>query len=244
MRADLLEARASIEWPSSQFLPFHARLEEWLKTNVRIEIRDNDPPATHNRIVAVEREFLPLAFSVEAGAYINAIRSSLDILAMALVRRYNLAIEEHRVEFPIFRSEALFMEKNGGPLLQRLPDRERAVIQALKPYPEGNPALWTLHHLDIVRKHRRLLDVHPQPIHVWLEGTLKPGDFKPLATGTIKANEETVLGLLRKGAPEPAVRSSFYAALAEPGYIGRKPILATLSKLADIATEVINRFDG
>jgi hypothetical protein len=83
MRADLLEAQASVDWAVEQLLPFHQRLE----ANVVIEIRDVPPPATHNPIVAVERELLPISFSVEAGAYINAIRSSLDILAMALVRR-------------------------------------------------------------------------------------------------------------------------------------------------------------
>ena len=77
MCADLLEAQASIDWASSQFLCFNAHLEEWLKANVRIEIRDLPPPATHNPIVAVEKELLPLAFSVEAGAYINAIRSAV-----------------------------------------------------------------------------------------------------------------------------------------------------------------------
>jgi hypothetical protein len=243
MRPDLLEAQASIDWPSSQFLSFHARLEEWLKANVRIEIRDLDPPATHNPIVAVEKELLPLAFSVEAGAYINAMRSSLDILAMALVRRHDVQIDERRVQFPIFESEASFQEFKGGSLLQRLPERERAIMVALRPYPEGNPALWTLHYLDIVRKHRRLLDVRIQPIHMSMEGTLKPGDFVPLATGTIQVNDETVLGLLRKGVPEPAIRSSFYIALTEPGYVGRKPILATLIHLADCATEVISRFN-
>jgi hypothetical protein len=77
-----------------------------------------------------------------------------------------------------------------------------------------------------------------------MEGTLKPGDFVPLATGTIQVNDETVLGLLRRGVPEPAIRSSFYVALTEPGYVGRKPILATLIHLTDVATDVISRFDG
>jgi hypothetical protein len=121
MRPDLLGALASIDWPSSQFLPFHARLEEWLRANVCIEIRDVPPPATYNPIVAVGKELLPLAFSVEAGAYINAMRSSLDILAMALVRRHSIEIGERSVHFPIFGSEASFQEFKGGSLLQRAP---------------------------------------------------------------------------------------------------------------------------
>ena len=244
MRLDLIEATASIDWPSSQFLPFHARLEKWLAESIHIEIRDVPPPATHNPIVAVEKELLPLAFSVEAGAYINAVRSSLDILAMALVRRHHLEINEEKVCFPIFRSEAAFQQNKGGQLVQRLPARERAIIEALKPYPEGNPPLWTLHHLDIVRKHRRLLDVSIRPVHMSMEGALKAGDFVPLATGFIQTVNETVLGLLRKGVPEPSFRSSFFVALCEEGYAAQKPVLATLIHLEQIAREVIDRFDS
>ena len=62
MRADLLEAQASIDWPFSQFLSFDARLEAWLNSIVHIEIREVPSPATHNPIVAVEKELRPLAF--------------------------------------------------------------------------------------------------------------------------------------------------------------------------------------
>ena len=100
MRADLLDANASVEWAFAQLLPFHQRLTAWLEANVVIEVRDVPLPATHNPIVALEKDLLPIAFSVEAGAYINVIRSSLDILAMTLVRRHGLAISENRVYFP------------------------------------------------------------------------------------------------------------------------------------------------
>jgi hypothetical protein len=243
MKADLFEAKASVDWVFSQLVPFGQRLEEWLKTNVAIEILDVPPPATHNPIVAVEKEILPYAFSVEAGAYINTIRSSLDILAMALVRRHSLEIAEDRVSFPFFRSKEAFDKQNGGPMLQLLPDSDRAIIAAQKPYPEGNPTLWALHHLDIVRKHRRLLDVQIRPIHLSMAGNLKPDDFRPLATGPFQVNEETLLGLIRKGVPDPAMQSRFFVALNEVGYAHRKPVTATLAHLADTANAVISLFD-
>jgi hypothetical protein len=243
MRADLLEAYASIDWPSSQFLNFDSRLEAWLKDSVHIEIRDVPLPATHNPIVAVEKELLPLTFSVEAGAYINAIRSSLDILAMVLVRRHGLAIPEDKVSFPFFRSREVFEKQKGGLILQHLPATERALIEDLKPYPEGNPDLWALHRLDILRKHQRLLDVRIQPIHISMAGSLEPDDFVPLATGTIQVNDETVVGLLRKGVPKPAFQSRFYVALSEQAYLKRRPVLATLVHLSDAARGVIGLFD-
>lgn len=42
------------------------------------------PDTPNDMVVAVEKEPLPLSFNVEVGAYINAIRSSLDILATAM----------------------------------------------------------------------------------------------------------------------------------------------------------------
>jgi len=57
---------------------------------VQIEIREIPGDENFNPVVAVEKELLPIAFSVEVGAYINCIRSGLDILAMALVRRSGL----------------------------------------------------------------------------------------------------------------------------------------------------------
>jgi hypothetical protein len=244
MRPDLLEEWASIDWPFSLYRSFEARLQQWLESNISIEVRETPPPAEYNAIVAVEKTLLPLTFSVEAGAYINAIRSSLDILAMALVRRHRLPISEIKVCFPIFHSEAEFRKKEGGLLLRHLPERERTFIEKLVPYREGNPDLWMLHHLDVIRKHRRLLDVRIQPIHIHMTGALKEGDFKPLATGTIQVNEETVLGLLRKGVPQPALRSSFYIAISEgEGERWRMPVGAVIERFMFVASAIIAEFD-
>jgi hypothetical protein len=243
MRVDLLEAQASVDWVWSQLPLLDQRLEAWIEANVTIEIRDVPPPATHNPIVAFEKEMLPIAFSVEAGSYINTIRSSLDILAMALVRRHGLPIEEHRVYFPIADSEEALVRNGGAPLLRHLPDEDRTKLLSLKPYREGNAALWALHHLDIVRKHRRLLDVQIRPIHLSMKGSLTPGDFEPLHGEPFQAGAEIVIGLIRRGVPRPAMQSRFYVAMNESGTIRRRPVLATLAHLADTASGVIKLFD-
>jgi hypothetical protein len=56
------------------------------------------------------------------------IRTSLDILAMALLRRHRLTIPENRVYFPIADSEEAFLKKGGAPLLQQLPTDDRAKL--------------------------------------------------------------------------------------------------------------------
>jgi hypothetical protein len=99
MRPDLLEAQANVEWVLSQLPDLATRLDAWLECSVTTELRDPGAHATHNLIIGVEKELLPLSFNVEVGAYINAIRSSLDILVMALVRRHNLKYQRRQSLF-------------------------------------------------------------------------------------------------------------------------------------------------
>ena len=153
IRDDLLEAQASVDWPLSRFLDLHQRLESWLKENVRIEIEVLPPPAETDPIIAIQKENLPLAFNVEVGAYVNAIRSSLDILAMALVQRHGLNIEPEKVQFPVAANEDAFLQGKyrGSEFVNMLPDSERLIINELRPYKGGQETIATLHHLDIVR---------------------------------------------------------------------------------------------
>jgi hypothetical protein len=76
MRDDVLEARASVDWAQGQLSGLQQRLDAWLHQNVSIDIVDLPPPATRNPLIAIEEQPLPLAFNVEVGAYINAVRSS------------------------------------------------------------------------------------------------------------------------------------------------------------------------
>jgi hypothetical protein len=163
---------------------------------------------------------------------------------MALVRRHGLKIAEDRVYFPIADNEQAFLRNGGAPLLKQLPAEDRGKLLALKPHREGNVALWALHRLDIMRKHRRLLDVQIRPIHLSMTGSLKPDDFEPLHGEPFQAGAETVIGLLRKGVPDPAMQSRFYVAINEPGMIKSRPVLATLTYLADAASAAIKLFDA
>jgi hypothetical protein len=247
MRADLLEAQACVDWPMSRLDDLSKRLEEWLARSVTIELKELPPPAESNLIVATENELLPLHFQAEVGAYINSIRSSLDVLAVVLVNRHNSSIREDRVFFPIAKSKEEFDRPCGGAqkFLEGLPTLERQLVEHLKPYQGGNPALWALHHLDIVRKHRRLLNARLRPIHMSLQGTLAEGDFTPLGgEGSIQVGAETVLGMLKKDAPPLAVHTRFYVGIDEEGFAAPKPAIAVLVELANAATYTIELFDG
>ena len=83
--------------------------------------------------------------------------------------------------------------------------------------------------------------VQIHPIHLSMTGSLKPGVFEPLHGDAFQARAETVIGLLCKGVPAPAMQSRFYVAICEPGMIKAQPEPATLTYLADTASAARNQ---
>ena len=198
MRVDLLNAQASVDWPVSQLPSFRNRVNSWLSANIYVSYEDPDPNVPNLVVVAVEKELFPLAFMVEAGAYLNAIRSSLDILACALAARYGIP-KADEASFPIAPSEEAFAsgKYKGVEFVKELPDGERAKIEALKPYAGGNDLLWTLHRLDITRKHKRLIEPAIRPQSIVVSGWANDLDkaFEP-TSGYVGVHDKTVIGLL------------------------------------------------
>ena len=183
---------------------------------------------------------MPLSFNVEVGAYINAIRSSLDLLATALAERQGMPKPEDAY-FPIANSAAAFAAGNykGAKFVKGLPAAERQLIECLKPNKSGHKLLWPLHHLDIMRKHRRLIGVEPAPVSFRISGW----SVQPVATGWMRAQDETVLALIGKGAPKPRITYSFSVTLGEPELPNGKPVIAVLDDFACVAESIIKRFD-
>jgi hypothetical protein len=244
MRDDLLHARASIDWAVAHFQDFQSRLDAWCKANVEVSVKQLPPDVPNNVIVATEKASLPLDFNVEFGAYINAIRSSLDILASTLAARHCPALIKHAY-FPVASSDQAFAAGNykGSKLIRALPDKERDIIKSIKPYKGGNPTLFPLHHLDILRKHVRLLSVLAAPARLGMRVDAFPF-FHPVATGWMRSShEETVLGLISKDAPDPQFDFDAQVVLNETSYSGRT-VIDALQNFATFATLIIWQFDG
>jgi hypothetical protein len=108
---DLLDAQACVDWTVEQFPALEDRINGWLRLNVVVEVEDAGPSDV---LVAVQREELARSFNVEIGAYLNTLRSSLDILASALALRHDICAPEDAY-FPIARSESALGAPGSGP---------------------------------------------------------------------------------------------------------------------------------
>ena len=205
------------------------------------------PDGPNNVAVVEQKETLPLAFQVEAGAYINAIRSSLDILAVTLANRHCRALVD-AAYFPVAKSAAFFAagQYKGAKFVRALPEKERAVIEFLRPYKGGNNLLYPLHNLDIVRKHQRLLGVEVQPQMFIVSGW---GDtvnaFTPVARGWIRSGQdEIVIGFVAKNAAEKScIRLTTQVSLGEPAYLPYREVITTLYDFARMAKAIIQEFE-
>jgi hypothetical protein len=250
MQPDLLHAQASVDWAESNLPLFKERLDAWLRKNVDVAIRKQPPNVPNNVVVIEAKESFPLAFQVEAGAYLNVIRSSLDILSSALTNRHCQALIDDAY-FPIASSRAIFLTGKGykgHKLIQALPAKERAIIESLKPYrgPDGNELLCALHDLDIVRKHARLLEAGIAPRTFMVSGwgdTIKA--FTPVSTGWVSTGpDEAVIGLIAKDAAEkPHIKATPQVSFTETAYLPRREVITALHEFANFAKSIIKMFD-
>ena len=239
MRADILHAQACIDWAVGKFPAIQREIDAWIGENIYVEVRDEPVPSAHAIVVACEKQSLPLWFNVEIGAHINAIRSSLDLLATALLSR-NRVSKNAEAHFPIYRSQQDFIDPvDGLEGIKWLSKAEKSIIKPLEPYEGGNALLWSLHQSDILRKHRRLLEVAVQP------GTFRVSGFgvSPITPVWRRENDETIIAKIAKGAACDKLSVTTFIAINEP-FVERMPVLNTLMRYASLAQDIIALFDA
>jgi hypothetical protein len=86
MRDDLLDAQAAVDWALAEIPLLQQGFIEWQRRNPYSVVQERDPETGENIAVTYDQPF-PLTFNAWAGAIINSLRSSLDLLAAALARR-------------------------------------------------------------------------------------------------------------------------------------------------------------
>jgi hypothetical protein len=69
--------------------------------------------------------------------------------------------------------------------------------------------------------------------------------FAPVSTGWMRSgDDETVIGILAKGAPKPQIKLAMQVSINETTYLEHQPIIAALSEFASLANSIIAMFDA
>lgn len=242
MRDDLLDAQASVDWAKSQVPLFAKRFEAWEgKRPYNVSIK-RDSNTGDEFLEAVSIKPLDPIINAEAGAIINGIRTALDLLAASLAKR-NRVCPSADTHFPIFASELDMIDPLTGIEGKKWLSRtEQATIKSLKPYKGGDPTLWSLHHLDIARKHYKLIGVSVRIADVFLFG--RPPE---MPRSRHRLDNQSVLYRLPPGrisASEGDAQLSLQPAFEEPAFgLPDHPVITTLRYFATRVTRIIKLFD-
>jgi hypothetical protein len=169
MRDDLLDAQAAIDWAVAQIPVLEERLTAYDGRRPYVIDMEPDPKGTGDLLMTFHSLGAPDAIiNAEAGAIINSIRSSLDLLFVAIIGRNGMKFSRD-AHFPIRRKATDFLkELKALKTKQWLTQSQATAIKNLRPYRRGNRSLYLLNQFDILRKHRRLIEVRPRPgsLHV------------------------------------------------------------------------------
>lgn len=151
---DLSEANASIDWADRQIDLLSAQISCLAQENPHTFTKARQPNEHLLFYVEINKKALDM-ISGDVNSIIQAQRSSLDYLAVALAKR-NKASVLTDVYFPIVKTSDDLTKRQALDKIKRISHADQATIHSLKPYQGGNDALYGLHWLNIERKHRKL----------------------------------------------------------------------------------------
>jgi len=130
-------------------------------------IEETDPNTREKFHVIKTVPTIPRPLRIIAGDAIQNLRSALDYLAYGLVVVAN-AKPTHDTGYPISTGMPKPDDPNSRFSAQVRGMRQDAIdaIKATKPYKRGNYALWRLHRLNIIDKHRVLMAATTSASHI------------------------------------------------------------------------------
>lgn len=241
MRADLLNANAAIDWAEAQLPLLGDKIESWRESGAYVVVQEFDPQRGKDAIKINVGKPLPLLINAEAGAIINSIRSSLDLLITALAERNGHAAPTDTY-FPIYKSLARFSDPKDSTheKIRRISAADAAEIKKLCPYPGGNDHLVALHQLDIVRKHQRLVEGRAEISRVNLTGWGLNAEFPPT---WIRLEDDAPHMWVNAGAKDYKLEVTVEVTLRQPLARSRGLLLQTLHEFSGVARGIIRLFD-
>jgi hypothetical protein len=203
----------------------------------------------------------PTDIALIAGDVLQNLRSALDYFAFQVVAKgVNGPFKPWEVEYPIADSAAEYPNLRKGKVKGAQQDAIDA-INTTKPYLGGNDALWRLHKLANVDRHRLLITVGSAFRSLDLGGYTIRMAAKQMpdslfakfvnSGGTLPVFFRTADRLfpLKEGDPlllnvefDEKMQFRFDVAFGEPGILEGEPILETLQQMANLVDGIVRSF--
>lgn len=247
MRDDILDARSAIDWAKSYIPTIEQQIKSYVRKRPYSLLAEPDPGGTGDQLLIAYNLGPPdPLLNAAIGATINSIRSSLDILFFALIGRHQRARDPAQsssaAKFPFESTEAklgqtLAAHRRRGWLTQEQSTR----LESTQPFAGGNITLYALHQLDIIRKHRRLIEIRPK-----VEQLFAPSDLPCIVEHRIQEDKTILLrmpGHISPGIAESVCDITTEVGIHEPALgLYHRPVVSLLLEFAHSAEAVIRLF--
>jgi hypothetical protein len=209
--------------------------------NTAVVVMDYDTDVPPHPIVALHSGPIPpgfqsiptLPFDVVsiAGDIVHNLRSALDHLAYQLVLIGSPdAVPSRRIEFPIAETATKYETEKARKVEGMRPEAIE-FIDRLKPYKGGNDALWRIHELDNIDKHRALFTMAQDFLFIsdWFPGTYWLKTDNPNFSG-VEANVKQ------------DIQSEIEEAVSNPKIAQSNALLPSLHQLVDFVENLVLSF--
>jgi len=196
-----------------------------------------------NKTVFVLEELpeIPASMGTILGDAAHNLRTALDYLACELVRSSGKE-PGGGVYFPISNSAKEYEAESGGKT-KGVPGEAKKMIDSIYPYFGGNNALWALHQLDRVDKHRLLPTVAMRVGRWGINLTSEPTEISMAFPSPLEKGD--VIGWIA-GNCEADRQMSVTADITfgEPEILQGRPIIETLGEMVQMVEAVIANIGG
>jgi hypothetical protein len=259
-------ALSKVERAKQHIRDLDTELRAFYATNPYVVGAKRNPETRQLIYYIVSVQDVPLSISAVAGDVLHNLRSALDHLAYQLVRsglgREPTEREARPIAFPIARS-AQELETLVPGKVKGASQRAIDAIKAAKPYKGGNDALWLIHSLNNIDKHRVLIAAGSayESFNIGALGNAfmkerfpEGFDGVPIPTFNIPLRPADKLCPLKAGdelfidGPDAKVNQDmdfrFHVAFNEPQVSEPEPMLESLSQAADLVNDLIRSFES
>jgi hypothetical protein len=246
----LLGPRLKIEWAKQHIRNLAQQVEAFRQSQPYFAFEEVDAESGRRPLKARLIGEVPPVIALLFGDAVHNLRASLDLLCRKLAERSARVndADGEEVGFPFCWTETAYLETKTQTKIERLGPDTRPFFDALKPYkrPDGNALLHLIHELDIMDKHRYMIESFQAPTGTHIGNLSFPGRVPNMAIGlpVITSDEEIVLIPDVTGAnPNYNVQPVVDVVLRDvaPEF---KMMLATLRKMTDLVQYVIWKAEG
>lgn len=189
-------------------------------------------------------ETLPAHVPLIIGDAVHNLRSSLDFLACSLVERAGKST--NNVYFPFAKSQTeLSTAIRNRNIYKAGQDVVQIIRDEIRPYKTGNHALWALHKLDVIDKHKLiipLIDIVEIKNVVAIDERNNQVHISSIkASGPNKTMNLVSMGRVVKFEHDP---NATFGIFFQPGQLFEgEPVVSVLNHLSQMVLGIVNRFE-